>query len=57
MTAMFILPPFQVFALPVFSISIAVIWGVGAKDGSFHFAAVRGVLDRRSMFYKAAIPG
>jgi hypothetical protein len=42
-TAKFMLPPFQAFVLPVLSISIAVIWSVGAKDGSFHFGAVCGV--------------
>ena len=51
------LPPFQVFALPVPSSPIAAILGVGEKDGSFHFADVRGVSDRKLMFYKAVYWG
>jgi hypothetical protein len=39
---LFILPPFQVFTLPVLSIAIAAILGISEKDKLFHFIVNSG---------------
>jgi len=46
---------FQVLALPVLSISIAAIRGVGAKDKFFHIAAKIGNGRKQKNFSKADI--